>query len=115
MTVVLTDEVVYRGLEALDESEDCREISYLIECQFWYTPEEGDGWNSPFREATLELEQWLIVEITRHNSDLTSITYRPGFIGPAEPGIVWFGDVLGLTEEECENIVNNTLNEDADD
>ena len=110
MAVMFTQDAVYRELEPLYEGQYCREVTYSIECQLWYTPAEGDGWDSPFLEATLELEQWLITEITRHNLNYNTI-YRPGFIGPAEPDLVWFEDLLELTEEEVESIIQNAWNE----
>lgn len=103
MSTFFVEETIYRILPPLNDEQEYREVEYTIECNCWYTEGEGDNWNSPRIDPYVEIEEWEILKITRHDNG-EKVEYHPGFIGPPEPDLVWFWDTLPLKDTEKDNI-----------
>lgn len=77
-----------------------REIEYKVLVNCFYSPCEGDGWNSPVIDEYVEVEDCRVVEVIRHNADGTATVYEEGFIGPPEDYMLWFHQTVELTDDD---------------
>jgi hypothetical protein len=86
-------------------------VGYEVSVKVGFEPPSGNGWDEPRIEAHASFEGAWVLSVHVCAADGTTWDYKPGFIGPMEPGLVQAGQWLDgdLTSSEQETLEDEAI------